>query len=101
MLTCPINRSNCRRNMNIPMLRVDSLTAMGLNKHPPKYRGRHTATVNRHRLQGMDPALESVAVAMIVPAVAVIWVVILERRHVEEEPITPEIVLMTPTLTKL
>jgi hypothetical protein len=49
----------------------------------------------------MDPALESVAVAMIVPAVAVIWVVILERRHVEEEPITPEIVLMTPTLTKL
>ena len=42
----------------------------------------------------------SVAVAMIVPVVAVIWVVILERRHVQEEPITPEIVLLIPTLTK-
>ena len=48
----------------------------------------------------MNTALVSVAVAMIVPAVAVIWVVILERRHVQEESITPEIVLLAPTLTK-
>jgi hypothetical protein len=38
---------------------------------------------------------------MMVPAVAVIYVVILEQRHVPQEPITPEIVLMIPTLTKL
>ena len=48
----------------------------------------------------MDTTLVSVAVAMIVPAVAVIWVVILERRCVPEEPIAPEIVLLSPTLTK-
>jgi hypothetical protein len=82
------------------ILRLDSLMTLGLNKHPPKYQGRHTAAVNRHSLQGMNQTLVSVAVAMIVPAVAVICVVILERRHVPEEPITPEIVLMIPTLTK-
>jgi hypothetical protein len=49
----------------------------------------------------MNQTLVSVTVAMIVPAVAVIYVVILERRQVPEEPITPEIVLMIPTLTKL
>ncbi len=48
----------------------------------------------------MNKNLVSVAVAMIVPAVALIYVVILERRQVLEEPITPEIVLMIPTLTK-
>jgi hypothetical protein len=48
----------------------------------------------------MNQTLVSAAVAMIVPALAVIYVVILELRHVPEEPITPEIVLMTPTLTK-
>jgi len=48
----------------------------------------------------MNQNFVSIAVAMLIPAVAVIWVVLLERRHVEEEPITPEIVLMTPTLTK-
>jgi len=82
------------------ILRVDSLMAMGLNKHAPKYRGQHTAAVNRHSLQDMDQALVSVAVAMIVPAVAVVWVVILERKHDQEEPSTPEIVLLAPTLTK-
>jgi hypothetical protein len=82
------------------ILRLDSLMTMGLNKEPPKYQGRHTAAVNRHSLQGMNQTLVSVAVAMIVPALALIYVVILERRHVPEEPITPEIVLMIPTLTK-
>jgi hypothetical protein len=48
----------------------------------------------------MDPALECVAVAMTVPAVAVIWVVILERRQAPEKPNTPEIVLLAPTLAK-
>lgn len=48
----------------------------------------------------MNETLVSAAVAMIVPAVALIYVVILERRHVPEEQITPEIVPMTPTLTK-
>lgn len=82
------------------VLRLDSLMTMGLNKEPPKYQGRHTAAVDRHSLQGMNQTLVSAAVAMIVPALAVIYVVILELRHVPEEPITPEIVLMTPTLTK-
>jgi hypothetical protein len=48
----------------------------------------------------MNQTFASIAVAMMVPAVAVIYVVILERRYVPEEPITPEIVLMIPTLTK-
>jgi hypothetical protein len=82
------------------ILRVDSLITMGLNKHPPKYQERHTAAVNKHSLQGMDPTLVSVAAAMMIPAVAVTWVVILERKQVPEEPITPKIVLMTPTPTK-
>jgi hypothetical protein len=83
------------------ILRVDSLMTMGLNKHAPKYQERHTAAVNKHSLQGMNQTLVSAAVAMMIPAVAVIWVVVLERRHVQEEPITPEIVLMTPTRTIL
>jgi hypothetical protein len=45
----------------------------------------------------MNQALVSIAVAMIVPAVAVIYVVVLERKSVPEEPITPEIVITTPT----
>ena len=49
----------------------------------------------------MNQTFASIAVAMMVPAVAVIYVVILERRHVPEERITPQIVLMIPTLTKL
>ena len=48
----------------------------------------------------MNQTFASIAVAMMVPAVAVIYVVILERRHVPEKRITPEIVLMIPTLTK-
>jgi hypothetical protein len=48
----------------------------------------------------VNQTFASIAVAMMVPAVAVIYVVILERRHVPEEPITPEIVLMIPTLIK-
>jgi hypothetical protein len=48
----------------------------------------------------MNQTVVSIAVAMMVPAVAVIYVVILERRQVPQEPITPEIVLMIPTLTK-
>jgi hypothetical protein len=49
----------------------------------------------------MNQTFASIAVAMMVPAVAVIYVVILERRQVPEERITSEIVLMIPTLTKL
>jgi len=49
----------------------------------------------------MNQNLVAVAVAMMVPAVAVIYVVILERKYVPEEPITAEIVLMIPTLTRL
>jgi hypothetical protein len=49
----------------------------------------------------MNQNLVSIAVAMMVPAAAVIWVVILERKYVSEEPIIAEIVLMIPTLTKL
>jgi hypothetical protein len=48
----------------------------------------------------MNQTFASIAVAMMVPTVAVIYVVSLERRYVPEEPITPEIVLMIPTLTK-
>jgi hypothetical protein len=48
----------------------------------------------------MNQKLVTVAVAMMVPAVAVICVVILERKHVLEEPIIAEIVLIIPTLTK-
>jgi hypothetical protein len=48
----------------------------------------------------MNQTFASIAVAMMVPAVAVIYVVILERRHVPEKRTTPEIVLMIPTLTK-
>jgi hypothetical protein len=70
-------------------------------KMPPKYQGRHTAAVNRHSLQGMNQNLVAVAVAMVIPAVAVIYVVILERKYVPEEPITAEIVLMIPALSKL
>jgi hypothetical protein len=47
----------------------------------------------------MNQTFASIAVAMMVPAVAVIYVVILERRHVPEKRITPEIELMIPTLT--
>jgi hypothetical protein len=61
----------------------------------------HTVTVNRHNVQGMNQTLISIAAAMVVPAVAVIYVVILERKYIPEEPITPEIVLVIPTFIKL
>ena len=48
----------------------------------------------------MYQTFASIAVAMMVPAVAVIFVVVQERKSVPEEPIAPEIVLMIPTLTK-
>ena len=48
----------------------------------------------------MNQTFASIAVAMMVPAVAVIFVVVQERKSVPEEPITPEIMLMIPTLTK-
>lgn len=54
---------------------------------------------NRNSLRDMNQALVSIAVAMIVPAVAVIYVVVLERKSVPEEPITPEIVITTPIET--
>jgi hypothetical protein len=46
----------------------------------------------------MNQTFASIAVAMMVPAVAVIFVVVQERKSVPEEPITPEIVLMIPIL---
>jgi hypothetical protein len=49
----------------------------------------------------MNQTLVTIAVAMVVPAVAVIYVVILERKYVPEAPIIAEIVLRIPVLTKL
>jgi hypothetical protein len=97
----PINRCSCHRNKEMLALSLESLVTMGLNKDHFKYQRRHTAAVNRHSLQGMNQNLVAVAVAMMVPAVAVIYVVILERKYVPEEPITAEIVLMIPALSKL
>jgi hypothetical protein len=41
----------------------------------------------------MNQNLVVIAVAMIVPAVAVIWVIILERNYIPEELVAAEIVL--------
>src|SRR6202035_5236626 len=97
----PINRCSGHRNKEMLALSLESLVTMGLNKDHFKYQRRHTAAVNRHSLQGMNQNLVAVAVAMMVPAVAVIYVVILERKYVPEEPITAEIALMIPALSKL
>ena len=40
----------------------------------------------------MNQTFASIAVAMMVPAVAVIFVVVQERKSVTEKPIAPEIV---------
>lgn len=65
------------------------------------YATRHTTAGVRNSLQGVNQTLVVIAVAMMVPAVAVIYVVILERKYVPEEPITAEIVLVIPALTRL
>jgi hypothetical protein len=49
----------------------------------------------------MNQTLVSIGVAMIVPAVAVIYVFVLERKSVPDEPITGEIVLVIPALANL
>jgi hypothetical protein len=50
----------------------------------------------------MNQTLVSLAVAMMVPAVAVIFVVVEERKRVvPEEPTIAEIVLVIPALTNL
>jgi hypothetical protein len=48
----------------------------------------------------MNRTFASIAVAMTVPAVALIYVVIAERRSVlAEDPIIPEVVLFIPALS--
>ena len=74
---------------------------MGINKDAPKYQGRHTVVLDKHSLQGMNQSLVCIAVAMIVPAVAVTYVVILERKYIPEEPVIAELVLIIPPITKL
>jgi hypothetical protein len=49
----------------------------------------------------MNQTFASIAVAMMVPAVAVIFVVVQERKSVPEEPTVAEIVLVIPTLANL
>jgi hypothetical protein len=54
----------------------------------------------RSILRGMNRTFASIAVAMTVPAVALICVVIEERRSVlAEDPIIPEVVLFIPALS--
>jgi hypothetical protein len=48
----------------------------------------------------MNRTFASIAIAMTVPAVALIYVVIAERRSVlAEDPIIPEVVLFIPALS--
>jgi hypothetical protein len=49
----------------------------------------------------MNQTFVSIAVAMMVPAVAVIFVVVQERKSVPEEPTIAEIVLVIPALANL
>jgi hypothetical protein len=44
----------------------------------------------------MNQTFASIAVAMMVPAIAVIFVVVQERKNVPEEPTIAEIVLVIP-----
>jgi hypothetical protein len=49
----------------------------------------------------MNQTFASIAVAMMVPAVAVIFVVVHERKSVPEEPAPAELVLVIPALANL
>jgi hypothetical protein len=60
----------------------------------------HTGPRKRSSVRGMNRTFASIAVAMTVPVVALIFVVIEERRSVlPEDPMIPEVVLIIPALS--
>jgi hypothetical protein len=73
----------------------DEVICVGSRMHHPL--DVDTGVAGRNSVQDMNQTVVSIAVAMMVPAIAVIFVVIDERKRVPEESPSPAIVARDPS----